>query len=257
MLGYVYHYRGNLNISIQHYESARRLYNRVNNFDRVATVDLNLGENYRFKGDFDQALRLFRAAYKMVAELGNLRIQTLATVAEGLTLLTVAQYTRAFHVLEQGLQLTHQWTGDDDKLTEILCEIYHGMAVIHLKDGDTQSAWHCALQALEIAYENEYPLHLGYANRTMGEVITQCGNVPDSDFASDPDEYFKAALNAFKSIHAEAEIARTMFAQGMSLAARGRRTTAGRLLQQAMIIFTRLDMVDDAARAAEAQLAVL
>ncbi len=48
-----------------------------------------------------------------------------------------------------------------------------------------------------------------------------------------------------------------MLAHARCLAGHGRRTTAARKLQQAMIIFTRLGMTDDAAQAAEAQLQVI
>jgi len=49
---------------------------------------------------------------------------------------------------------------------------------------------------------------------------------PDANFSAGPDYYFEAALEAFREINAEAEMARTMFAHARSLNVRGRRTTA-------------------------------
>ena len=56
---------------------------------------------------------------------------------------------------------------------------------------------------------------------------------------------------------AEGELAKTMYEHGRSLMRRDKKMPAARKLQQAMVIFTRLGMVDDAAKAAEAQLMVL
>jgi len=131
------------------------------------------------------------------------------------------------------------------------------MAVIHLRQGDAKAAWGQALKALEASEKSGKPLQRGYANRIMGEVITELKESPEPPLPSDPDEYFRTALAAFREINAEAELARTMYAHALSMAARGRRMIAARKLQQVMIIFTRLGMVDDAARAAEAQLSVI
>lgn len=257
LLGYLQHYRGNLNTSIQHYERARALYKRANNLKRAAAIDLNQGENYRFKGDFNRAIRLYRAAYAAAEQLGMVDLQTMAAVNEGLTLVTIGQNTSARHAFEEGLRLAELWTENREQLPGLLCETYHGIAVACLRQGEIDAACDSAYLALQMAQETGHPLHLGFANRAIAEVITELGEQLDPRFGSDPDEYFRTALEAFRDINAEAEMARTMYAHAQSLARRGRRTTAARKLQQVMIIFTRLDMVDDAARAAEAQLAVI
>jgi tetratricopeptide (TPR) repeat protein len=258
VLGYVHHYRGNLGASIQHYDRARVLYKQAGNQDRVATVDMNQGENYRFKGDFSRALRLYRSAYRTAEVLGDLRLQTMAAANEGIVQVAMSQYISARRALDAASQLASQWTEDaNGDLPALLCEIHDALAVIDLREDRVQEAWEHALYALEIAMEAKKPMQLGFANRTVGEVVTRLGTAPDPRFSSDPDHYFRAAIKHFRELNAEAELGRTMYAQALSLAQRGRRTTAARKLQQVMILFTKLDMVDDAARAAEAQLAVL
>ncbi|GAB4513215.1 MAG: hypothetical protein OHK0046_13810 [Anaerolineae bacterium] len=257
MLGYIQHYRGNLNTSIQHYERARTLYKAIGNQTRVAAIDLNQGENHRFKGNFSRALREYRACYDVAERLGNVMLQCMAALNEGLVLVTLGQNQEALHAFEVTLQLTTQWPGESDKLNEVFCELYHGLSVVHLRIGDLETAWEAALHAMEAAAKTQQPLHLGFANRTLAEVLTSLGTSPEPRFSSDPDIYFRAALDAFRELNAEAEVARTLFAQALSLATRGRRTTAGRMLQEVMIIFSNLEMVDDANRAAEAQRAVL
>lgn len=257
MLGYVQHYRGNLNTSIQHYERARMLYRRAGNLKRAAAIDLNQGENYRFKGDFGKALRLYRAAYDAARSLDTADIQTMAAANEGLVLLTIGEYDDAQQAFEESLRLAEQWTDNRDQLPGLLCEVYHGMTIVALRQNNVGVAREAAQLTMQMAQETGQPLHLGFAHRAIAEVITEAASKPDPRLDNDSDEHYRAALEAFREINAEAEMARTMHMHALSLGKRGRRTTAARKLQQVMIIFTRLDMVDDAARAAEAQLAMM
>lgn len=109
-----------------------------------------------------------------------------------------------------------------------------------------------------MAQDSPHAFEKGYANRALAEIIS-VNPVPPMDkrFVNDPNVYFQAANDAFLEIHAEGEVARTIYAHALSLLRAGRQMMAARKLQLAMIIFTRLGMVDDAARAAETQLEVL
>lgn len=257
LIAYIQHYRGNLDVSIHHNEQARALYARAGNPKRVATIDLNQGENYRFKGEFNRAAKLYRSAYDVAEQFGDLRLQTLASSNEGLVLLALKHYDEAFAVFNKSLKLALQMDIQENNVAGILCEIYHGLAVIHLQEGNLEAAWMRAMEALHVA-EQVNQLHIkGYANRTLGEVLTDLKTAPDSRFSSDPDYYFRLSIEFLQELKADAEIARTMFAQAISLAKRGKRTTAAKKLQQVMDLFTKLGMVDDAARAAEAQLSLM
>ncbi|MCL4253930.1 MAG: tetratricopeptide repeat protein [Anaerolineae bacterium] len=257
LIAYIQHYRGNLDVSIHHNEQARALYARAGNPKRVATIDLNQGENYRFKGEFNRAAKLYRSAYDVAEQFGDLRLQTLASSNEGLVLLALKHYDEAFTVFNKSLKLALQMDIQENNVAGILCEIYHGLAVIHLQEGNLEAAWMRAMEALQVA-EQVNQLHIkGYANRTLGEVLTELKTAPDSRFSSDPDYYFRLSIEFLQELKADAEIARTMYAQAISLAKRGKRTTAAKKLQQVMDIFTKLGMVDDAARAAESQLALM
>ena len=258
LLGYIQHYRGNLNTSIQHYERSRALYRRIGNLRRAAVIDLNQGENYRFKGDFNKALYLYRSAYRAAQDFDNVELSTMAALNEGLLLLTTGQDQPARSILETALALSKQWTDSLEQLPALLCEVYYGLATSYLREGNLPAACDAAHMALETALQSDQPPRLGIAYRTAGEVVTAliAHQIEDDRLGSNPDEYFRTSLTAFREINAEAEMARTMYAHALSMGARGRRTTAARKLQQVMMIFTNLDMVDDAARAAEAQLAL-
>lgn len=257
LLGYMQHYRGNLNTSIIHYEKARSLFQRVDNIQRLAILDLNNGENYRLKGDFARAKRMYRSAYERARDLGHLTVQTMAVVNEGLTAVAVGQYDTAQDLLQEGADLTDQWTDRLDVIDSLRCEIYLAMTEIAIAKKQNEQAWHYAKRTLNHAENSGDVKRSGFAYRAIGEVISIMNGAPETGFSDDPDEYFRQSLQVFREMNMEAEMARTMFVQACSLAQRGRRTTAARKLQQVMIMFTELGMVDDAAKAAEAQLSVI
>jgi tetratricopeptide (TPR) repeat protein len=260
LLGYMQGYRSNLSVSIKHFENARQLFERIGNEKRVMNCDLNLGETYRQKGDFTHARRLFRSAYENSIRLNEIGPQTIARANEGQMLLSMGQTESARAALLEALELTSRWPEDQqNSLSGLLCEIYHALAVINLNEGNFAEAWQQAKQALQIAREINQPLELGHACRTMGEVLTALEEPPealDEGFSINPDDFFKASIDAFQSIDAEGEMARTLHIFARSLARRGRRVPAARKLQQATLIFAKLGMVDDAAKAAESQASI-
>ncbi|MBC8171533.1 MAG: hypothetical protein H7X77_07660 [Anaerolineae bacterium] len=254
-LGYLQHYRGDLNASTRHYERARRLFQRVGNTRRMATMDMNNGENYRLKGDFARARHLYRAAFDAARELDNVALQAMSAVNEGLALLSIGQMEAARHTLQEAQQIIELWTDNNSNRPRLLCELYHGLTSIYLHEGKLDLAWDAAQKAMDYVREAPEKIQLGLAYRNMGEVLSRMGTGAGTD--DDPDAYFRVALEIFREMNMEAEIARTIFAQARSLVERGRKTMAARKLQQVMIMFTELGMVDDAAKAAEAQLAVI
>lgn len=257
LLGYMKSYRGDLNQAIHHYERARALYNLAGNQRRVGTCDLNMGEAYRYKGNFKQAYTLYEKAYAAFRQAGDREGEALAIGNKGQLLLSMGQLDRARADLEEGCRIVLALPAEEFlERSGLLCETFHALTLLHLATGDLAAAWEEAQRACNIASTTREPLETGFANRAIAEVLT-AGYAAGDDFSADPDTYYQIASEAFSEIHAEGELARTMFAQAKSLARRGRRMTAARKLQLAMGIFTRLGMVDDAAKAAQAQLEVL
>lgn len=254
--GYMQHYLGNLNISIMHYEKARRLFDRVGNRNRVIVMDINQGENHRFRGEFKRARRLYNQAYEAASTIDDTRLQTIAITNEGLTLISLRDYERAEKALLRGLDLSNHWD-DQNNLQALLTETYFGLAQISLANDAHSIAWEHAQRSLENARAGENMHSVGLAYRILGDVLTAPGETPDDSDFETPDEYYRAALNTFREIDAEAEIGRTIYSHARSYAHRNRRRHAAQLYREAMVTFTRLGMTDDAARAAEAQLEIM
>jgi tetratricopeptide (TPR) repeat protein len=258
--GYMQAHQGNYNGSILHYKKARRLFNRVNNRAYIAKMDLNQGENYRYKGEFKRARRLYRSAYEAASDLGDQMVQTFAIINEGLTLISLNDYSLARQALQEGLALVDEWDeASYAQLPGLLTEAYHGLATIELAQEDPDKAWEYALQSLDHALRSQNKMNIGFAYRIVGDVMTELDDTGQltGDLPQTPDEAYRAALSAFKDIGAEGEIGRTIFSHARSFARRGRRSHAAKLFREAMVVFTRHGMTDDAAKAAEAQLRVL
>lgn len=253
--GYLHHYLGNLSTSIMHYQRARTLFERVGNRRRVATMDLNQGENYRYRGEFKRARRLYRNCYQAATELGEVQLQAIAIVNEGLVLVSLKEYDQARKALNEGSELAKDESfGDYEAL---YTEIYYGLAVAAMNSGDMQDAWHQATLAAQMALTSDNKLSMGLAYRILGDAFTEFDNAPDDAEFDTADEYYRKAMSLLEDVGAEAEMGRTTYSHARSLAKRGRRTAAAKLFRDAMVVFTRLSMTDDAAKAAEAQLGVL
>lgn len=254
---YLQHYIGNLNISIAHYDKARRLFERVGNRRRVVIIDIGQGENYRFRGEFKRARRLYHSAYEASDQIGDISLQSIAVTNEGLTLLSMKDYAAARKALEEGLQLSEQITEDDGNYDALRTEIFFGLAEVALAEGNPAEAWEKAHYSLEHGNISENKHSQGLAYRVLGDALTALGDPPsDSDYQR-PDDYYRAALETFKGVDAQAEVGRTIYSHALSLAKRGRRRHAAQLFREAMVTFTQLSMTADAADAAEAQLQIM
>lgn len=261
LLGILQGYRANLDASITHFERARDLFERAGNRRRALGAVLNLGESHRLKGNFTRARQLFRAAYDGAKDLGLLSTQTIAASNEALMLLSMGHAESAKAMFERALLLAKDLPPEElDKRIELTAEIDAALVDVHLRLNNTAEAWNMGLAAYHLACEIKQPIQLGIVHRALGQVLTALDHLPENAPAAlspDPDEHFRVATEAFQEVKADGEVARTMYTHALSLAERGRGMTAARKLQQAMIIFTRLGMTDDAAKAAKAQMDVL
>lgn len=258
VIGYIEVGRGNLNAGIHHFERARAAYNQVGNVIRAAICDMNIGESYRNKGDFKRALNMYGKAFDAFKAEDDIEDQAFALIYRGQAWLSMKRYDTALADFTDGLALAEQIPVGAEDRSILLCEVNLALTRLYIQRERFGVAWEAAIRAYEVAQETPRAFEKGFSNRALAEIISVSGTPPlDKRFVDDANFYFQAANDAFIEIHAEGEVARTMYAHAISLAREGRKMAAARKLQLAMIIFTRLGMVDDAARAAEMQLEVL
>jgi tetratricopeptide (TPR) repeat protein len=257
VMGYLQGYRTNLTLAEKHFQQARELFQQVQNQARVLSCTLNLGEVARQRGDFNRAYRLFDEAYEIGIEIGEISTATIALSNKGLALLSTGRLEDAQYALETARTMLDDWSENErGRIVGLINELHQGLATVYLQKGQIKSAWEHAKFNLRLAKEVNQPLALGYANRSVADILTELGALSDEDAAEfnlDIDSYYQEALQAFRSIDAEGEVARTIYAQAHSLAQRGRNLHAARRLQEAVIMFSRLGMVNDATKAADLQ----
>jgi tetratricopeptide (TPR) repeat protein len=265
-IGLVESARGSAATAIAHFERARELYLRADNRRQVITCSLHIGETYRLRGNASRARQYFRIGYEAALELGDRELQVHARASEAQMMMAQGHGLLAEPLLRECYGLaaepypvpagaTHDATSRAQAGQRI--DVANGLATICLEQERYDEAWEFAEEAFSLATALGHDLRLGLAARVLADTITALGSPPVPGFHADPDVYYADSAAHFRAVNAEGEIARTLFAQGRSLGQRDRSTLAARKLHQAMVIFSRLGMVDDAARAAEEQLRYL
>ena len=254
-LGYMQGYRAHYDVSIAHFQIASDISERIGDQRTVLNCTLSIGENYRHKGDFTGARQLFQQVSRTAGEQGRFFLQSYARHNEGLVLLALDQLASARAAFDEALHLCEEWT--DEQLMHLPAfqsSVHCSLAEVDLQEGYHESAWGHARQSLELAFSVKQPPVIAHISRVMGNILTTIDAPPEADIIStDPDDYYMIAIESFREIKAEGEVGRTLYAHALSLAERGQNSPARRKLQQAMFIFARLGMTDDAAKASEAQ----
>jgi tetratricopeptide (TPR) repeat protein len=264
ILGVIYGYRSNFEASIAHFAQAIDVFEKHQAWRRVASCSLNIGENYRLLGNFARAQHNFHRTHQIARRLNDLELQAVAITNEGLMLVSLESYARAKVILEEALTLIlEQWHPEDTRLVtnraDNLCEVYYALAQVHLHENNLLKALKNARHCLSHAQENERPFRMAHAYRVLGDVVSQLKilQIKDAETENDPDTYYQASLDAFKSVNADSEWAKTLFAQGKSLAQHGKTQAAKQNFQQAMLVFNKLSMWQEAAQVTEAQIKLL
>src|SRR5262249_41941460 len=153
LLGYMDGYRGNLNDSIHHFERARALFHQVDNKPRIASCDLNIGESYRYKGDFNRARTLFEKAYESFKSLNDPSGEALALGNKGQMLLSMGRYEDAQADLNESYRLAYQLPPEADQRYSILAEVQYALTLLHLNSNQFATAWEMAHEAVQTATE--------------------------------------------------------------------------------------------------------
>ncbi len=259
--GILYGWRDNYTASIEHFEAARSLFAQVNNRELVVRCILNIGESQRQNGSFTRARQYFHMANAAARDIGHIPMQIASRSNEAQMLITLKNYEQAHRALQDCFALRDEdwtaWGVTNDRKDDFYVEIDIAAATIALARGRFEEAWRYAFDALDTAQRIGVPQRLGMANRMIGEILSVDASGLREGMSDDPDEFFQRAIKSFREISADGEIAKTLMAQGRSLARRGAHSTATRKIQQAMVIFTKLGMVNDAAEAADLQLKLL
>lgn len=261
LIGYVYNMTGQGDLSLEAYRKSRRLFKQNNNQYWLALLDLNEGEHFRRRGEIWRARPLYQRAFANAQSIGHLYIQVMAILNEGLALLQADDLAGAQSSLQWALEHAQKLDEQPRRVSGLLSEIYYGLANVNVAHKNMPIAYEHAMLALEHAQKAESRHSLGLAAVIMGDVLTSLQNqaTPDApaqeqaDSSNQPDTYYEMAIDAFNEINSESDLARAYFARGRSLIKRQEPQKANHDFRQAVAIFARLGLQEEAAAALEAQ----
>ncbi len=204
----------------------------------VGTITLNLANTANLRGDYLDAIALYRKSLAVYRETKNqdMIIACLANMAAAKA--GLGEFAEAEEDFREVLKITEkiEWLGKS--LTN-----YH-LAETCLSQDKTEKARQAALNALEFAKETGAQQALGAAWRALGKVAATTGDglvIEDQELQAG--DCFQKSDAIFSSLHADAERAQTLKAWGDYLLAAGDKKQGTRIREDAQGIFLRLGMV--------------
>ncbi len=259
--GIYYGKRGQAVESIEAFERSKVLYQQLDDHVHVTACNLNVGVTARLKGDFGRAIRAFEFAYESALRLNHEPLQTVALLNQAQALSELFDWQTAKACLQQCLALSEvDWTAYDrtkKQRDSHLLEVYETLAMVALRETNYDSAWEYAKPAFELAHQTQLPEDLGKSYRLIANIISQLGESPDDIYSNDPNTYFQQALESYEQVNAIADLAKTHFEWGKSLAQREQTDQAEEHFDKALGLFSQLERSNDVARVATAKLSML
>lgn len=258
VIGLIEGNRGMFQSALIEFERAERIFEECGyGRGRIIAIS-NQGEIFRHLGKYARAREFFNQARQAAREIGAKRLEANALNNEGLIYLQMEANNRARRLLEDAAEIAESIRDEDPRIERTLPETYHSLATIYLRDGEIEKAWDAASKALEISLAVPILMQAGMAHRTLAEIASHPDCPPNAKGNKpNPSHHYAESRRYLEEIGAEGELGHVWFSQGRYLA--GQRRTWGALvaLRNALTIFTRLGMVEDAAKVAEEQTTLL
>ncbi len=106
-LGILYGYQGKINLSMEHFNIALAVFNKLGNAERIASCYLNMGSSYNYVGDFDNLRKYSALALEKAYALDDNDLKSRALINLGVSFQAVKDFGNARSYLNQALELTH------------------------------------------------------------------------------------------------------------------------------------------------------
>jgi|GEM_PF-6448155 len=209
----------------------------------MAITKMNHGEAYRLLGRYDRALALYQASYDYFLE-DDQKDNTLPLLESniGLAQLGNQNYDAAEGQFLKALAQIGQKTYDH---VDALMEAKRGLAEVELNRGDFETAWKNIEEATRLAIGINDKMTLAEINLTRAHIAEQD---PDHD---DAPLYYTASRALLKTQESPVVLARALLDEARYQHRHQAYADAKKTASEAHTIFTNLNMLEDAALAAE------
>jgi tetratricopeptide (TPR) repeat protein len=236
---------GNIEAARTRYNKAERFFNealemrrKTNDRAGMAQTLSSLALMMFNRGDMQKATELFKAALDMATEVGDRRLEAMIHNNLGEVYRERRRYKESMDHFNATEDIAN---AHGDRL--LLAEVSRNMAILSLKNGDVENGRRYVARALELARLLNAREMEALAYRALGEIeSTTMWDTSNTDGEDNALASFKKALDIFRSIGNQLEVARTLYALGNRMLERGNLAGSRKVLNEAKDIFERVDV---------------
>jgi tetratricopeptide (TPR) repeat protein len=192
------------------------------------------------RGHLDRAVALWQESLGIAEEIGAIPLQAMLLNNLGEAAMAEGEVAGARQRLEEAVQLARLL---DERRT--LTDALRNLGLLELQEGHAEKAKALVEESLEVARSAGMREYQGRALLSLGEVHS---STLFDDTGADPTErarsYFAEAVEIFRELDNQAELAKTLSRYGDFLVERGNPDGGKILLEEAKILFQKLGMKD-------------
>jgi predicted ATPase len=230
--------RGLLNEAAACYEEALSLRREIN--DRVGIVNSlhSLAQLEFIRGDTERARSLWLEALSVAEAIGALPMQAQMLIRLGEAALQDAQVSEARQRIDEAIGLCRD-LDEKRSITDALAL----MSLVELEEGHTDKARELGNEALQMARKGGIKEYVGKACLTLAHVHSK--TLFDSSGGAQgksAESYFNEAIDTFRELGNEAELARALAAYGGYAAERANEENARAALEESKALLSKLGM---------------
>jgi len=237
-IGRIEHDRGLVNEATACHDEALALRRSVDDRGGII-VSLNSLAVIEFvRGNIEAAVELWAEALGIAEEIGAIPLQAMLLNNLGEAAVAAGEPVKARQRLEEAVQLARLL---DER--RVLADALRNLALLELQEGQAEKAKSLAVESLEVAQRAGMREYEGRSNLALGEI--HAATLFD-DTGADPTEkakeYFAEAVEIFRDMDNQAELAKTLSQYGEFLVERGNPDGGKILLEEARHLFQKLGM---------------
>lgn len=233
LLGWVHSYRGAFAAGLDALQAGLALYRELRDRWQVGQALGNLGYCTHIQGELQTAHGYYQEAVEIALEIHNRGLELLVRMNLARLLVTLGELDAA----ERECRIAAEIDSTADGTSLIVAEI-------ELARGRYAEAEAAARRALAASQASNEPEWSALALRVLGQLASVGAGGSDLD----PVASFRESIALSRAASLEAEAGRTLRIWAQHEAAHGRESEAAALRQEALELFTRLDMQAEIAR---------
>ncbi len=220
----------------QLFEQSYQLAETAQNTYIMSAIQNNLGELYRYKGDFPHAIKVYRLARSLANDAQENQVEAVAAFNMGLCAAALRDYKTAKTYFLQTYDLIKDAPWDYIRL---LIAQRLGLAEVHLAYQELEEAWHLADEAETLTLGRNFKQVLPSVHLTKAHIASQ-----DPDRRHEAKTYYALARQGWQDYSSPHTLAIALLQEARYQLARKELPEAHRLAKESLEIFHHLGLVE-------------